>query len=231
MYCPKCGTENSDQAQFCAKCGARLKATAAATPQPAAPVAVATPERLSKGVYFWLPLGLEAGGLLMCLIGILVVIAGGAVSLGLGVPAAMAAAGPFVLLGMAAFIAAMVFMLVAWYKAWKSIQDGFARTTPGKAVGFLFIPFYNFYWVFVSYWGLAQDYNKYTERHNLNLPKLPEGLFLTQSIVTVSSVVASWIPGVNFLVMLGAPVLTMFVLYHVVEGTNRLADARGVPAK
>jgi hypothetical protein len=35
------------------------------------------------------------------------------------------------------------------YRAWKCLQPGgLARTTPGKAIGFLFIPFFNLYWIF-----------------------------------------------------------------------------------
>ena len=48
---------------------------------------------------------------------------------------------------------------VFWYKVWVSIQDGHARTTPGKAIGFMFIPFFNGYWLFQSIWGFAKDYN------------------------------------------------------------------------
>src|SRR5262249_1193601 len=45
------------------------------------------------------------------------------------------------------------------YKAWDLIQDGRPQTTPGKAVGFLFIPFFNLYWIFIAFRGLAEDLN------------------------------------------------------------------------
>jgi hypothetical protein len=51
------------------------------------------------------------------------------------------------------------------YKLWKVVQDGYASTSAGKAVGFLFIPFFNYYWFFRAFWGLAKDLNKYIERH------------------------------------------------------------------
>jgi len=38
----------------------------------------------------------------------------------------------------------IVFMVLV-YKMWASIQDGHARTRPESALGFLFIPFFNFY--------------------------------------------------------------------------------------
>jgi hypothetical protein len=51
-------------------------------------------------------------------------------------------------------------MLTLHYRLWKLIPSDIARTTPGKAVGFLLIPFFNIYWVFVSYVGLSQDMNE-----------------------------------------------------------------------
>jgi len=46
------------------------------------------------------------------------------------------------------------------YRLWSVIPKDIARTTPGKAVGFSFIPIFNFYWWFVAFWGLAKDMNK-----------------------------------------------------------------------
>jgi len=43
------------------------------------------------------------------------------------------------------------------YQLWKLIPTHIARTTPGKAVGFMFIPLFNFYWCFVSLLGLSKD--------------------------------------------------------------------------
>ncbi len=43
------------------------------------------------------------------------------------------------------------------FKGWKAIPKKYARTSPGMAVGFLFIPFFNFYWVFVAFYGWCAD--------------------------------------------------------------------------
>ena len=87
---------------------------------------------------------------------------------------------------MVAFLPAGVFLLfVLCYKAWESIQDGHARTTPGKAIGFLFVPIYSFYWLFQCTWGFAKDYNQYLVRHSLNARKLPEDLFLAFYLLEV----------------------------------------------
>ncbi len=63
------------------------------------------------------------------------------------------------------------------YRQWKAIDDGQARTTPGKAVGFLFIPFFNIYWIFNIFFGWVTDYNKYVQRYGIQAPQLTQGLW------------------------------------------------------
>jgi len=58
-----------------------------------------------------------------------------------------------------------MFMLL--YQLWKLIPADIARTTPGKAVGFCFIPLFNFYWMFVAWQGLGQDMNETLEQRNI----------------------------------------------------------------
>ena len=67
-------------------------------------------------------------------------------------------------------IAAGVLQYILLYKFWKIIQDGFAKTTPGKAVGYSFIPFFNFYWLFIALGSLAGELNHYINRHFKNDP-------------------------------------------------------------
>lgn len=84
-------------------------------------------------------------------------------------------------------ISAIVFY-VYLYRAWQCLQPGgLARTTPGKAIGFLFIPFYNLYWIFQAIHGLAVDWNRTIASHPDLRPvhPLPEGLFLSFCIVAI----------------------------------------------
>lgn len=60
-------------------------------------------------------------------------------------------------------IPATVFMMLLLYRFWTLIPREYAQTTPGKAIGFLFISLFNFYWAFVSYLGLAQNMNRTLE--------------------------------------------------------------------
>jgi hypothetical protein len=67
-------------------------------------------------------------------------------------------------------IAAGVLEYILLYKFWKIIQDGFAKTSPGKAVGYSFIPLFNFYWIFIAIGSLAGELNHYILRHFKNDP-------------------------------------------------------------
>ena len=58
-----------------------------------------------------------------------------------------------------AVIIATVFSCLVLHKLWSLIPADKARTTPGKAIGFLFIPLFNFYWNFVAIHGLAKALN------------------------------------------------------------------------
>jgi hypothetical protein len=95
---------------------------------------------------------------------------------------------PLALGGLCLMYAGIV-SLVLWYKAWAALQDGRARTTPGKAIGLLFVPFYNLYWVFVCFWGLAREHNRFIRRHSLDVGRMPEALFLLYCIWTFVSAV------------------------------------------
>ncbi len=91
-------------------------------------------------------------------------------------------------------VIATIFHLTMVYKMWKSIQDGTPRTSPGKAVGFLFIPFFNLYWLFQVYPGFATDYNRYLKEKNLQAPPLSHGLMAALAIFIIFAVpIVNWI--------------------------------------
>ncbi|HUN56290.1 MAG TPA: zinc-ribbon domain-containing protein [Smithella sp.] len=87
-------------------------------------------------------------------------------------------------LGVAGLIFGFVYSLVCIYKCWKILQGFTARTTAGKAVGYIFIPFYNIYWIFVALKGLADDANDFFEQRHLD-KKISEGLSVAAGIFFV----------------------------------------------
>jgi MFS family permease len=133
----------------------------------------------------------------------------------------------FMLLSILLLIYGAVISCILLYKSWQLIQDGQARTTPGKAVGFSFIPYFNYYWVFVAYWGFARDYNKYIERYNLNIPALNESLFLAVCIVTVCAA----IPYLGFLAMLASLIISIIIAIRMIDVVNNLVEAQGTPVQ
>jgi len=96
-----------------------------------------------------------------------------------------------ILIGMGLVIA--TYANVVWfaliYRMWAAIQDGHARTSPGRAVGFLFIPFYNFYWIFQAFPGFAKDFNAFAARHSLKVARMSSGLFTAFAILCLVAVV------------------------------------------
>jgi hypothetical protein len=89
------------------------------------------------------------------------------------------------ILGMLPFLASAVATFVLLYRFWQLIQDGKARTTPGKAVGFMFIPFFNFHWIFVAFWGLAKGMNAYARDHGVSVERVNEGVALATCILSI----------------------------------------------
>lgn len=62
------------------------------------------------------------------------------------------------------WLAQVIVFLVFLYKCWDLIQDGRPRATPAEAVGYLFVPVFNLYWIFVAIGGLADELNRYARR-------------------------------------------------------------------
>jgi len=123
----------------------------------------------------------------------------------------------------------LIFSVVVYsmfiYRMWAAIQDGYARTTPGKAVGFIFIPFFNFYWIFQVFQGFAEDYNRYLARRQLNLPRLDEQLFLYYPIAILCTIV----PFVGGLAALAGIVLLVLIISKTCDAVNALATAARAP--
>jgi hypothetical protein len=91
---------------------------------------------------------------------------------------------PFTIVGGLISVYAFVVLVILIYKMWKAIPATIARTTPGKAVGFLFIPVFNLYWWFPALWGWAQDWNLYAHatKPEGKLSQISEGLPLSIAV-------------------------------------------------
>ena len=89
---------------------------------------------------------------------------------------------PFVLIGSLFSIYAFIVFAVLVYKMWKIVPADFARTSPAKAVGFLFIPIFQFYWLFIAIWGWTKDFNAFLRQRQGDSQYAPEALGLAVAI-------------------------------------------------
>ncbi|MEM7367183.1 MAG: serine/threonine-protein kinase [Bacteroidota bacterium] len=85
------------------------------------------------------------------------------------------------------------------HKSWKLIEGSGASTTPGRAVGFLFIPLFNLYWVFVAYRSLTVEMNNYLlDNANTRIRIAKEGTAQNYCIMNLLMLV----PAINILAII-----------------------------
>jgi hypothetical protein len=117
-----------------------------------------------------------------------------------------------------ALVVVVVILLIFTHHLWKKIQDGMTRITPGKAVGYLFIPIFGVGWMFRVWAGFAGDLNKFRERHGLE-GRASSGITLTFSIAWLLS---------NFLALTPAgpafEIFTWIMLMVFVAHTGKLVS-------
>jgi len=169
---------------------------------------------ISKGFYLGSIVGGIVGGTVLVGIGLAVMAGGDDVG------------GAILAVAYIPLIYGAVVAAVLIYKIWVAIQGPTARTTPGKAVGFLFIPFFNFYWIFQAFWGWTKDYNALVAQKGVSAPRAPEGLALTMCILTLVGI----IPFVGYVTALVNIVLTIVFYNAAINGANALAAAPAAPA-
>lgn len=161
-------------------------------PSPAMPPPPYTPESISKLYTWWLVLTISGVVLLIVLVGFLVL------------------------------IAATVVGCILTYRSWRVIQDGHARTGPGRAVGFSFIPFFNLYWMFVAIHGYSIDANRFMDRHNLPCRRMSTGVALTLCILAV----ATCIPYVGLLAAIPEVVFAFMFMHDMQRAAKGIVESK-----
>ena len=97
-------------------------------------------------------------------------------------PEAIVSVPLFIVVAFGSAALAIMFGLLILRKLWSLIPANQARTTPSKAVGFLFIPLFNLYWIFIAIHGLAKTLNIETSRNSIKNKKVNEALSLSLCI-------------------------------------------------
>lgn len=110
-------------------------------------------------------------------------------------------------------IAATVFDSILLYRNWLLLQGHGARITPGKAVGFCFIPVFFFYWWFVAYAGLARDNNRYMDTVGTGGPRISYGLGVAIAVMGIVGWILGWFPIISTLLCIPYSIIGfLFVL-------------------
>jgi DNA-directed RNA polymerase subunit RPC12/RpoP len=109
---------------------------------------------------------------------------------------AMGGALALLLVSASCVLAAYIISVVKIYRAWDLIQplkridrSEAELTSPGLAVGLLFVPFFNFYWNFKAIHGLATKANKYMMISGIKAQPMKEGLAQTYCILVICSII------------------------------------------
>ena len=103
------------------------------------------------------------------------------------------------------------------------LQGHGARTTPGKAIGYFFIPFFNIYWLFFVFPALATDNNSYMNREKVPGPRMSYGLSICMLLIKLLfSLSFTLIPIINdinpenyFLFLSKLDTVTLVTLYLI----------------
>ncbi len=189
--CPFCGEEIIFEAVKCKHCGEWLNRRPIDTQRTKSSDHIG-----NTGIY----LITLFCGLFLCVIGV----AFGAANL-------EAAAGGFIILGAIALLVATIYYWVLFYQVWRFVINESYRNslepsieTPGKVIGFLFIPFFNLYWGFRVFGKLPIDYNVLARAKSSD-KKMSMGLGIAIPIL----ILFSFIPYVNF----ATSFVTFFILF------------------
>jgi hypothetical protein len=141
-------------------------------------------------------------------------------------------------------LAAFVLLVVLVYKIWAALPPGSARTTPGKAVGFLFIPLFNFYWHFVALFGWTGDFRRYARERNLPGPRPSPSVAVAIGVLNLFATPFGIAAGLAEIPLAGSvtglPLLILLVVFAFqacaavnalpAEAVQAARAARGTPA-
>jgi hypothetical protein len=135
---------------------------------------------------------------------------------------------PFIMIGTLPALYALVIFAILVYRIWQFLPPSYARTTPGKAVGFLFIPLFNLYWYFEAVYGWAKDFNAYVQRENIQSPRVSEAVALATAVFAALSgalgAIAGFAQAPALGTIVGAPlwILMPLFIYQACTAVNSL---------
>jgi len=118
---------------------------------------------------------------------------------------------------MTAVYEAIVFVVMI-HKMWSGLKGVGGRLSPGEAVGLLFVPLFNLYWIYRALWGFAKEYNSFAARSGSPSRVIPEAPLLAYCILTP----LLWIPYLGVVLAVVREMLLLSVLGPLVDAVNGL---------
>jgi serine/threonine protein kinase len=124
-----------------------------------------------------------------------------------------------------------VFWSILHYSCWKVLPEKYRATTPGRALGFIFVPLFNFYWAFITFPKLATGFNALKRDHpELRIRNLRAvGIAYAISTVLLLTVGVAAPPGAGSLLFVQDLVLTLVFYLGIAANANLLVAASAVP--
>jgi len=128
-------------------------------------------------------------------------------------------------LGVLGIFTANIIGMWMLYNIWGLLPVRHSPTTPAKAVGYLFIPFYNFYWVFVAYLQLGRSLNFELGRDN-RAPIVKDGYCIAFCILQICVCLFALIPILNLLTAVFCAAMCVQVFKQLKDAGIAIIDSR-----
>lgn len=103
-----------------------------------------------------------------------------------------------IILGVLCLLLFLIFNFIMLFRNWKVIEKSknLPTKTAGQAVGFMFIPYFNLYWMFIAHGKMADGQQQFMEQAGIHIPTPPnKGLAIAYCVCML-------IPFVNFVAIL-----------------------------
>jgi hypothetical protein len=133
-------------------------------------------------------------------------------------------------------VCAFAFLTVIVRRGWASIDGGSIGMSPGKAQGFLWIPCFNFYWVFPAFVSLATQTNAKADAENIPEAKITRGFGLVIAILFCVTTLTELLSGrhpllawVNFIIYATYVGFTVTYIWQI-KASAEAFDAKAAPA-
>ena len=103
------------------------------------------------------------------------------------------------------------------HRMWRAIQDGQTTITVGKAIGYLFIPLFNIYWIFRAWGSFPTEFNRYIDRYGLPVEPLAGKAFVAYPILLLA--------GILYVPLLALPIVFIAVISNASDAVDHLDEA------